>query len=57
MIFSVVVAITLLSLVFNAILVFTRIDDDLAWTFVETCSTTFKLGFGAIVGLVGGKAT
>ncbi len=23
---------------------------------VETCSTTFKMGFGAIVGLIGGKA-
>jgi hypothetical protein len=23
---------------------------------IETCSTTFKLGFGAIVGLIGGKA-
>ena len=23
---------------------------------IETCSTTFKLGFGAIVGLLGGKA-
>ncbi len=23
---------------------------------IETCSTTFKMGFGAIVGLIGGKA-
>ncbi len=23
---------------------------------IETCSTTYKLGFGAIVGLIGGKA-
>ena len=23
---------------------------------IETCSTAFKLGFGAIVGLIGGKA-
>lgn len=22
---------------------------------IETCSTTFKLGFGAVVGLIGGK--
>lgn len=23
---------------------------------IDTCSTTYKLGFGAIVGLIGGKA-
>ncbi len=23
---------------------------------IETCSTTWKLGFGAIVGLIGGRA-
>jgi hypothetical protein len=54
-IFATVVAITILSLILNAVLVFAKIDSDPARGFVETCSTTFKLGFGAIVGLVGGK--
>lgn len=56
-IFSTVTFITLCSLLLNAALVFAEAKGEAAGTFAETCSTAFKLGFGAIVGLVGGKVT
>jgi hypothetical protein len=58
LVFITVVALTVLSLIVCFILV-TRPSAEQsedAKRLVETCATTFKLGFGAIIGLIGGKA-
>lgn len=57
LIFLSVLAITLCALALNVILV-VCIDspNDQAKSLIDTCSTIVKTGFGAIVGLVGGKA-
>ncbi|MEU3457850.1 hypothetical protein ABZ671_30305 [Micromonospora sp. NPDC006766] len=56
LIFIAVLSLTLLSLTLQAALVVLRIDTQQAATLAEACSTTFKLGFGAIVGLVACKS-
>jgi hypothetical protein len=55
--FAAVVAITVLALVLNVLLALLGSDTDQVKAAAETCSTTYKMGFGAIVGLIGGKAT
>jgi hypothetical protein len=57
LVFFSVLGLTVLSILMNFGLVM-WIDNptDSAKTLMESCSTGWKLGFGAIVGLVGGKA-
>jgi hypothetical protein len=57
LIFCTVVAMTVLALVLNVLLAIFCRDSDQVKAVAETCSTTYKMGFGAIVGLIGGKAT
>lgn len=57
LIFSTVVAMTVLALVLNVLLALLGSDSDQVKAVAETCSTAYKMGFGAIVGLIGGKAT
>lgn len=57
LVFVAVLAITLLCLMLNMIIVLVAPHNSPAASFADTCSTAFKLGFGAIVGLVGGKVT
>jgi len=47
---------TVLALVLNVLLALFGSDTDQVRAAAETCSTTYKMGFGAIVGLIGGKA-
>lgn len=61
LIFVTVVVLTLFSLVGVFILVFAappgdKLPDRFAQA-LAMCSTTFQLGFGAIIGLIGGKVT
>ncbi|MEU8263146.1 hypothetical protein AB0C02_21260 [Micromonospora sp. NPDC048999] len=56
LIFIAVLSLTLLSLALQAALVVLRIDTQQATSLAEACSTTFKLGFGAIVGLIASKS-
>lgn len=55
-VFLSVITLTLLSLAVSVYLVNSMNASEDARRLIETCSTTYKLGFGAIVGLVGGKA-
>jgi hypothetical protein len=48
---------TVLALVVNVLLSLFCGYTDQVRAAAETCSTTYKMGFGAIVGLIGGKAT
>jgi hypothetical protein len=56
MIFSTVVALTVIALVVDVLLAVFGADTDQVRAAAETCSTTYKLGFGAIVGLIGAKS-
>jgi hypothetical protein len=57
LVFLTVLGITLLALAMNAVLVVTMNDpNEQAKSLIETCSTMTKAGFGAIIGLIGGKA-
>ena len=52
LIYSTLVALTLLALALNVLLAVVGGDSDQIRTVTETCSTTYKMGFGAIVGLM-----
>lgn len=52
----VVTGLTVLSLAVCVFLALAALKSDQASALFETCSTTYKMGFGALVGLVGGKA-
>lgn len=47
---------TVLALVLNVLLALRGSDSDQVKAVAETCSTAYKMGFGSIVGLIGGKA-
>lgn len=57
LVFLSVLSITMVSLALNVILVLVLDNpSNEAKNLMETCSTIVKAGFGAIVGLIGGKA-
>ncbi len=56
LIFFTVLGLTILSLVVSFVLVMRETQTEETKRLAETCSTTWKLSFGAIVGLIGGKA-
>jgi hypothetical protein len=56
LVFITVVCLSILSLVASIALVLYGPRTEDAKRLIETCSTTWKLGFGAVVGLIGGKA-
>jgi len=56
-VFITVVSLTSVSLITSLVLSFTASPSQLQVSLFETCTTTWKMGFGAIVGLIGGKAT
>ncbi len=56
LVFATVVLLTLVSLGVSVYLALRPDPSEEVKRLIETCSTTWKLGFGAIVGLIGGKA-
>lgn len=52
LVFSTVVALTLLALALNVLLALLGGDSDQIRAAAEACSTTYKMGFGAIMGLM-----
>lgn len=57
LVFVSVLALTILALALNVVLtVFCESTAEVRAA-ADSCSTTYKLGFGTIVGLVGGKAS
>lgn len=55
-IFKVVLTLTVMSLVISLVLSLFANPSSLQTSLFETCTTTWKMGFGAIVGLIGAKA-
>jgi hypothetical protein len=55
LIFSTVAALTVLALILNVLLAMFGDGSEQVKAAAEACSTTYKMGFGAIVGLIGGK--
>ncbi len=55
LIFITVAALTVLALILNVLLAAFGGDSEQVKTAAEACSTTYKMGFGAIVGLIGGR--
>jgi hypothetical protein len=56
-IFKAVLSLTVVSLAISLVLSFFTHPSPLQASLFETCTTTWKMGFGAIVGLIGGKAS
>ncbi len=57
LVFLTVLGLTVLSIGIDLFLVMAVSNPtEQAKSLIETCSTTWKMGFGAIVGLIGGKA-
>jgi hypothetical protein len=56
LIFSTVAALTVLALILTVLLAVFGGDSEQVKAAAEACSTTYKMGFGAIVGLMGGRA-
>ena len=57
LVFYAVLSLTVTSLLLNVFLVILNMPSEQSRALIDTCSTTFKLGFGAIVGLIGSKLT
>ncbi|MEW1912822.1 hypothetical protein AB0442_31040 [Kitasatospora sp. NPDC085895] len=55
LIFSTVAVLTVLALILNVLLAAFGGDSEQVKAAAEACSTTYMMGFGAIVGLIGGK--
>ena len=55
LIFSTVAALTVLALISNVLLAMFGDGSEQVQAAAEACSTTYKMGFGAIVGLIGGR--
>lgn len=55
LIFCTVAALTALTLILNVLLAAFGGDSEQVRAAAEACSTTYMMGFGAIVGLIGGK--
>ncbi|MFJ9816033.1 hypothetical protein ACIRU3_12285 [Streptomyces sp. NPDC101151] len=55
LIFSTVAVLTTLALILNVLLAAFGDNSEQVKAAVEACSTTYMMGFGAIVGLIGGK--
>jgi len=55
LIFSTVATLTVLALILNVLLAAFGGDSEQVKAAAEVCSTTYMMGFGAIVGLIGGK--
>lgn len=55
LIFSTVTALTVLALILSVLLAALGGDSEQVTAAAEACSTTYKMGFGAIVGLIGGR--
>jgi hypothetical protein len=51
----IVVSLTVLSLLVMAGVAVAGVTNDASKTLVDTCATAFKMGFGAVIGLTGGK--
>jgi len=56
-VFITVASLTFISLITSVVLSFSPSPSQLQVSLFETCTTTWKMGFGAIVGLIGGRAT
>ena len=56
LIFSTVAALTVLALILTVLLAAFGGESEQVEAAAEACSTTYKMGFGAIVGLIGGRA-
>jgi hypothetical protein len=56
MVFATVVGLTLIAMLLSVLLALLGGDSQQAARAAEACTTTYKMGFGAIVGLVGGKS-
>lgn len=56
LVFFTVLGLTILSLVASMVLVLREKQTDQIKNLAETTSTTYKMGFAAIIGLIGGKA-
>ncbi len=56
LIFLTVASLTALSLLIMCIVAMSGVDSDSSANLLDAVSTTFKMGFGAIIGLIGGKA-
>ena len=57
LIYFTLVALTLVALALHVLLAVVGDDSDQIRTAAETCSTTYKMGFGAIVGLMSQRQT
>ncbi len=57
LIFLVVLTLTIISLIIAVILALNEIESPRVQSLFETCSTCWKMGFGALIGLVGGHST
>ena len=57
LIFIVVLVLTVTSLVIAVTLAMNEINSPRIQSLFETCSTCWKMGFGALIGLVGGQNT